>query len=143
MIEPYLTVGVRQNLFSRWTGMGAPRRRKPSGCGGVGRTGDEVEMKPAVPQVLSVCGVMDGGGEQWQPGFLLRKKKMPCHGERGAGRWGRVPRMHCLRRASLDAERSKYQIPTHVTKKKKKNPLNQVHDLQIDPTKIFIESPCY
>lgn len=75
MVELNLTVGVRQNLFFGWTGMGVPRGGKPSGCGGVGRTGDEVEMKPAVSG-FSACGGDGWRGEQWQPGFLLRKK---CH----------------------------------------------------------------
>lgn len=90
-----LTVGVRQNLFFRWTGMGAQRGRKSSACGGVGKTGDKVEMKPAVPR-FSACG-----GDGWMEGgagavWLFIEKKKPCHGERGAGRWGRVPQMDCL-----------------------------------------------
>lgn len=75
VIELNLTVGVRQNLFFRRRGMGAPRGRNPSGCGGVGKTGDEVGMKPAVPR-FAVCGGEGWREEQRQPGFLLRKK---CH----------------------------------------------------------------
>lgn len=55
--------------------MGAQRDRKPSACGGVGKTGDKVEMKPAVPR-FSACGGDGWKGEQGQPGFLLRKN---CH----------------------------------------------------------------
>lgn len=94
VIELNLTVGVRQNLFFKQRGMGAPRGRNPSGCGGVGKTSDEVGMKPAVPR-FAECG-----GEGWRGGaeaaWVSIEKKMPCHGERGAGRRGRVPRMGCL-----------------------------------------------
>lgn len=92
VVEFNLTVGIRQNLFFRWTGMGAPRGRKPSGCGGVGKTGAEVEMKPAVPR-FAACGVMDGRGAV--AAWLFIEGKMPCHGERAA-QVGTGPSKECL-----------------------------------------------